>query len=62
MNINSCRVSELNKHNKSKFVAKLLDYRILLKDIPILLGHDYRDASLITLDLVVIGISIPKIR
>ena len=44
----------------SKFVAKLLKY--MLKDILIFLGLDYRDASLITSYLVVIGISIPKIR
>ena len=45
----------------SKFVAKLIKYMILFKDILTLLGLDYRDASLITLYLVVIiGISIPK--
>ena len=44
----------------SKFVAKLLRYRILFKDILTFLRLDYRDSSLITLYLVVIGISIPK--
>ena len=46
----------------SKFVAKLIKYMILFKDILTFLGLDYRDASLITLYLVVIGISIKKIR
>ena len=64
-------MSELNNHNikvknplkiLSKIVEKLLKYRIMFKDILIFLGLDYRDASLITLYLVVIGISIPKIR
>ena len=32
----------------NKFVAKLLKYIILFKDIPTLLVHDNRDASLIT--------------
>ena len=35
---------------------------ILFKNILTFLGLDYRDASLITLYLVVIGISIPKIK
>ena len=43
-----------------KFVAKLLRYRILFKDILTFLRLDYRDSSLITLYLVVVGISIPK--
>ena len=46
----------------SKFVAKLLKYRILFKDILTFLRHDYRDTSLVTLYLVVIGIIIPKIK
>ena len=63
-------MSELNKQNNnvkksnkivSKFVAKLIKYIILFKDIVTFLGLDYRDALLITLYLVVIGISIPKI-
>ena len=33
----------------SKFVAKLLKYMILFKDIFTFLGLDYRDALLITL-------------
>ena len=70
-NIKTCRVSELNKQNfnvllkskfLSKFVTKLLEYVILFKDIRTFLGPEYKDASLITLYLVVIGISIPKIR
>ena len=43
----------------SKFVVK---YRILFKDILTFLGLDYRDSSLIIVDLVVIGISTPKIN
>ena len=46
----------------SKFVAKLIKYIILFKEILTFLGLDYRDASLITLYLVVIGSSIKKIR
>ena len=69
-NINTCRVSELNKLNinayvykiVSKFVAKLIKYMLLFKDILTFLGVDYRDALLIILYLFVIGISIPKIR
>ena len=45
-----------------KFVAKFLKYRILFKDILTFLGLDYRDASLIILYLILIGISNPKIR
>ena len=45
----------------NKLVEKLLKCRILCKDILIFLGLDYRDASLITLYLVAIGFSIPKI-
>ena len=45
-----------------KFVAKLLKYRILFKDILTFLILDYRDASLIILNLIVIGISNKKIR
>ena len=63
-NINTCRVSELNNQNiiVSKFVEKLLKYRILFKNIPTLLGLYYRDASLMTLYFVILGSSIPKIR
>ena len=46
----------------SKFVAKLIKYIILFKDILTFLGLDYRDASLITLYLVEIEISIQRIR
>ena len=46
----------------SKFVEKLLEYRKKFKDIRTFLGLDYRDASLITVYFVVLGISIPKIR
>ena len=49
----------------SKFVAKLLKFRILFKDILTFLGLEYRDFSLITLYLLVIGIStliIEKLR
>ena len=68
--IKTCRVSELNKLNihgevymykiVSKYVAKLIKYMILLQDILTFLGLDYRDALLITLYLVVIGISIQR--
>ena len=47
------------KKRVSKF-AKLTEY--MIKDILTFLGLDYRDASLITVFLVVIGISIKKIR
>ena len=45
-----------------KFVAKLLKYRKLLKDILPFLILDYRDALLIILYLIVIGISNLKNR
>ena len=45
-----------------KFVAKLLKYRIPFKDILTFLGLDYRDVSLKILYLIVIVISLPKIR
>ena len=67
-NINSSRVSELNINGQAymykivSFVAKLIKYMILFKDVLTFLGLDYRDASLITLDLVVIGISIQRIK
>ena len=51
-----------SKKNVSKFVAKILQYRILCKDILTFLGLNYRDALPIALYLVVIGISIQKIR
>ena len=46
----------------TKFVAKLIKYMIVFKDILTFLGLEYRDASLITLYLVVIVISIQRIR
>ena len=46
----------------SKFVEKMLKYRIMFKDILTFLGLDYRVASPITLYFVVPGINIPKIR
>ena len=46
----------------SKFVPKLLKNRILFNDILTFLGLDYRDTSLNILYLIVIGISIQKIR
>ncbi len=45
-----------------KIVAKLLKYRILFKDILTFLGLGYRDALLMTLYFVVLGVSVPKIR
>ena len=45
---------------RRKFDAKLLKYRILFKDILTFLILDYRDASLIILYLIVIGISNQK--
>ncbi len=42
----------------SKFVSKLIKYSILFRDILTCLGHDYRNALLITSYLVAIGISI----
>ena len=44
----------------SKFVEKLLNYRIMLKDIFTFLVLDYRDASLITLYFVIQGIVFQK--
>ena len=44
----------------SKFVAKRIKYRILFKEILTFLGLDYRDASLVLLNLIVIEISIKK--
>ena len=64
-NINIYRVSELKNWNinvVSKFVEKMLKYRIVFKDILTFLGLDNRDASHFTLHIVVIRISIPKIR
>ena len=59
-------MSELNIKSFDKitreFVAKLLKYRILFKDILTFLGLDYRDALLIILYLIVIGISTLNIR
>ena len=46
----------------SKFVEKLLKYRIMFRDILTCLGLNYIDALLIRLYFVVLGISIPKIR
>ena len=56
-----CRIlmQSLNKVVR-KFVAKLIKYKI--EDILTFLGLFFRDASLITLYLIIIGISIPKIR
>ena len=45
-----------------KFVAKLPKYMILFKGILTFLGLAYRDALLVTLYLVVIGIGIQIIR
>ena len=53
--------TSLNK-NVSKFVAKLIKYSLLFKDILTFLVLDYRNASLKTLYLVVIGIRVSKIR
>ena len=54
----------MHKYNKivSKFVSKLLKYMKLFNNILPFIGLDYRDASHITINLVVIGISISKIR
>ena len=67
-NINSYRVNLQNKNIKvlTKFYVYLLQnflkYRILFKDIVTFLGLDYRNALLVILYLIVIGISSPKIR
>ena len=45
-----------------KFVEELLDTVYRISDILTFLGLDYKDASLITLFFVVLGIRIPKIR
>ena len=46
----------------SKFDEKLLTFKIMFKNNPTFLGLNYIDDSLITLYIVVLGISIPKIR
>ena len=51
-----------SKQIVSKFVAKLTKYMILFKEKLTFLGLDFRDALLLTLYRVVIGISIKKIR
>ena len=51
----------MSKKNLSKFVEKVLKHRIIFMGILRFLGLDYRDASLITLYFVVLGISIQKI-
>ncbi len=51
-----CNFLKLNK-----FVAKLLEYRILFMDILTFLGLDYKEASVIPFYYVVLGITIPKI-
>ena len=43
----------------NKFLEKLRKFSIIYKDMLTYLGLDYRDASLLTLDFVVLGISIP---
>ena len=50
--------------NKSfrKFVAKLIKYRILFKELLTFLELDFREASLLTLYFVVLKNSFPKIR
>ena len=53
---NTCSVSELKIG--SKFVEKLLKYRIVFYNILTFLGLDYRDDSLITLYIIVVGIRI----
>ena len=51
-----------SEQNFKSICAKVFKYRILLKGILTFLGFDHRDVLLITLYLVVIGISIAKIR
>ena len=55
-------ISTRPSKNVSKFVAKQLKYSTLFEDKLTFLGPDYRNDSLITLYLFVIGISISKIR
>ena len=45
----------------SKFVEKLLNCRIMFKDILAFVGLDNREVPLITFNFVVLGISIPKL-
>ncbi len=70
-NIRTCSVSKLSNQNikyksqnkiLSKLNEKLLKYRIMFKDIIPFLGLEYKYALLITMNFVVLGISIPKIR
>ncbi len=46
----------------SKLVEKWLTCRIMIKDIFTFLGLDYRHDLLVTFYIVVLGISIPKIK
>ena len=64
----TCRVSDHDKQkinlnkNVLKLVAKLLNYRILFKDIRTFLELDYYgDSLLIIVYIVVLGIMFPKI-
>ena len=52
----------LGQTSTSKIVEKLLKERILFKDTLAFLVLDYRDASLISLYLIVIEISIEKMN
>ena len=52
----------MSKQTSTYIFANVLKRRILFKDILTFLGLYYRDASHITLYLVVIGISIPKMH
>ena len=63
-NLNTYRVSELEKHHISISLNKILSKTILIlfKDMPKFFGLDHKDASLIILYNVVIGFSNPKIR
>ena len=62
LNNKNINLYKSRKKNKivSKSVEKLVKYRILFKNILTFLGLDYKDASLITLYFVVLGISIKK--
>ena len=62
-------MSKLNKQNIMsinktvfKFLAKMLNYRILFEDILIFKVLYYRDASLVLLYLIVLGTIASKIR
>ena len=52
-NINTCRVSEPNRQNINKIVARLRKYRILIKNILTFLGLDYKIELILKFYLII---------